>query len=68
VFAPPDARFCTDGVVAEGTLDAAQWVFADLDLDALARVREDGEVLNSRNWNLQPGAVELPAARIVPLQ
>lgn len=68
VFAPPDARFSADGMIAEGKLDAVQWVFADLDLDALARVREDGEVLNSRNWSLQPGAGELPAARVVALQ
>jgi predicted amidohydrolase len=68
VFAPPDARFSSDGVVAEGTLDAAQWVFADLDLDALARVREDGEVLNSANWNLQPGAGELPPAKTAALR
>lgn len=68
VFAPPDARFSSDGVVAEGTLDAAQWVFADLDLDALARVRENGEVLNARNWRLQPGAGELPAARSVSIR
>ena len=63
VFAPPDMRFSADGAVARGTLNAAQWVFADLDLQALARIREDGEVLNARNWPLQPGATPLPRAR-----
>lgn len=68
VFAPADRRFSDSGVIAEGPLNAAQWLFADLDLDALARLREDGEVLNSRNWKFQPGATALPAARVVALE
>jgi len=68
VYAPPDMRFSAEGTIARGTLNAAQWVFADLDLEALARVREDGEVLNARNWTLQPGAAPLPRARTVKLE
>jgi len=64
-FAPPDSRFSPDGLVAQGNLNAPQWVFADLDLDALACVRADGEVLNYCNWNLQPGAGQLPPAKAV---
>ncbi len=67
VYAPPDMRFSADGVVARGTLNAAQWLFADLDLQALARIREDGEVLTARNWALQPGAMPLPPAKTVKL-
>ena len=66
-YAPPDMRFCAEGTMARGTLNAAQWVFADLDLQALARIREDGEVLNARNWALQPGAAPLLPAKTVKL-
>ncbi len=34
VFAPPDSRFSANGVIELGTLNAPQWVFADLDLEA----------------------------------
>ena len=66
-FAPPERRFPADGVLAQGTLNEAQWVYADLDLDLLAEVRRDGEVLNARDWRLQPGAPALPQARLVTL-
>ena len=68
VFAPPDSRFSADGIVAQGSLNQPQWVFADLDLNALARVRQDGDVLNSRDWNHQPGAAALPRAKTVTLE
>jgi len=51
VFAPPDRGFPADGVVAQGQLDAAQWVFADLDFDKIDTVRRDGQVLNHRDWS-----------------
>jgi predicted amidohydrolase len=66
-FAPPDRAVSANGVLTEGPLNAAQWIYADLDLDALAKVREDGEVLNSKCWRLQPGAAALPPAKIVTL-
>jgi predicted amidohydrolase len=51
VFGPPDRGFPDDGVVALGTLDAPGWLVADLDLDALERVRVDGHVLVHRDWD-----------------
>lgn len=66
-FAPSDRRFPADGVLAHGTLNSPQWVYADLDLDLLEEVRSDGEVLNHKNWDLQPGVPALPKARLVPL-
>ena len=66
-FAPPDKKFPADGVLALGTLNEAQWVYATLDLDLLTEVRRDGDVLNSRDWPLQPGAPVLPHAKIVRL-
>ncbi len=66
-FAPPESRFPGDGVLALGTLNEAQWVYCDLDLGLLEQVRKDGDVLNARNWDLQPGATALPRAKVVSL-
>lgn len=54
VFAPPDRGFPDDGVVALGAYNEPGWVVADLDLDAIARVRAEGQVLGHRDWEL-PG-------------
>jgi predicted amidohydrolase len=67
VFAPPDRAVSASGILIEGSLNVPQWIYADLDLDALAKVREDGEVLNSKCWSLQPGAAALPRPQIVRL-
>ncbi len=67
IFAPPDVHVSADGILAQGSFNTPQWVYADLDLDRLAGVRGDGEVLNARNWSLQPGAAPLPRAKGVAL-
>lgn len=54
VFAPPDRGLPDDGVIALGAYSAPGWVVAELDLDAIARVRADGQVLGHRDWAL-PG-------------
>jgi predicted amidohydrolase len=54
VYAPPDRGLPDDGVVAIGTANQPGWLVADLDLDALAEVRRDGNVFNHRDWSL-PG-------------
>jgi hypothetical protein len=43
------------GILAEGTLNAAEWVTATIDLARLKRVRETGEMHNYGDWALQPG-------------
>lgn len=53
VYGPVDRGFPDDGVIAEGTLNAAQWVFAELDMVALEEVRADGQVFNFRDWDAQ---------------
>ncbi|HEY4059299.1 MAG TPA: carbon-nitrogen hydrolase family protein, partial [Kofleriaceae bacterium] len=50
VFAPCDRGFPDDGVVALGTLNAAQMLVADLDLARVDAVRKDGQVLGYRDW------------------
>ncbi len=67
VFAPPGLTISADGILALGKLNAPQWLCAALDLDALAEVREAGEVLNFRDWTMQPGSLPLPRAKLVSL-
>jgi predicted amidohydrolase len=53
VFAPPDRGFPADGILALSPGPeplASTWLYADLDLSALARVRRHGQVLNDRDW------------------
>lgn len=57
VYGPVDRGFAPSGIVAEGRMDASDWVFADLDPTALVAVRQDGAVRNHLSW---PAAV--PAA------
>lgn len=61
IYVPSEHAVSDTGVLAEGTLNAAQWVTATIDLDRLRRVRETGEMRNYLDWDLQPGA---PAARV----
>lgn len=64
VYAPIDRGFPSDGVLAEGQLNRAQWLFADLDPAALGRVRADGQVLNHRDWPRQHARCRYPATLI----
>ncbi len=61
IYVPSEHDISEDGVLACGTLDQAQWVTATVDIARLRRVRESGEMRNSHDWNLQPGA---PAAHV----
>jgi predicted amidohydrolase len=68
VFVPPEAELSMSGVIVEGHADEPCWVTGDIDLAALAKVRETGEVGNARDWSRQPGAAPLGSlARVVPL-
>jgi len=52
VYGPVEQSVFPDGVVAQGQLNQSGWVYADLDLDALARARREGQVYNHQDWNL----------------
>lgn len=67
VYGPPDRGMPASGVLAMGAMDAAQWVFAAVDLDQVAQLRADGGVLNARHWSEQPGAGTLAAVEVVDL-
>jgi predicted amidohydrolase len=49
-FSAPDRGLPDDGILAAGELDQPGWVSATIDLDAIARVRREGQVLNHRDW------------------
>jgi len=54
VYGPPDRGFPDDGVVAQGGLNEAGWVYAGIDLDLVRNVRKNGQVLNYAHWPEQP--------------
>ena len=70
ILVPPDRALSMSGVVAEGTIDAPGWVAGDIDFDALAALRNGGEMRNRADWNLQPGAAEaaMSMAEVVDLR
>jgi predicted amidohydrolase len=68
VFVPPDRGFPSDGVIALGTLNDSQWLYAEIDLSAVESVRNEGQVFNYRDWPRQWAKVDdsVPAL-ILPL-
>ena len=50
IYTPVDRGFPDDGVLAIGVLNAPQWVFADVAPASIARVRNEGQVFNYRDW------------------
>lgn len=60
-FGPVDRGFPEDGVLAEGPPDREDWVFCTLDPARIEAVRQDGQVLNHRDWPGRPFAPAGPA-------
>lgn len=58
IFTPVDVGFPSDGVLAQGEMNHPQWLIAELDLSLLAEARQNGQVLNHRDWERQPGLRE----------
>jgi predicted amidohydrolase len=54
IFGPPDTGFPATGVIARGTANSPGWTFGQVDPAAIAHVRQDGQVLNRRDWAAQP--------------
>ncbi|TXI87090.1 MAG: amidohydrolase [Cupriavidus sp.] len=68
VYGPPDRGFPDDGVIALGALNQAAWVYAEVDLQEISRVRQSGQVLNHEHWHEQNAcAIALPKVEIIDL-
>ncbi len=61
VFGPVDRGFPDDGVLAHGPMDAAGWLYADLDPAALEPVRCGGAVRNHQDYAPAP-----PPCPVIP--
>ncbi len=53
IYTPVDYGFPDNGILVEGAGDKPGWVYADLDLAEIARVRKEGQVFNYRDWPKQ---------------
>jgi predicted amidohydrolase len=51
IFVPPDHGFSDDGMLAHGHLNAPGWIYATIDRQALAHLRQDPEVFIRRDWH-----------------
>lgn len=56
IYVPSEAGMSDTGVIAEGALNMAGWVFGDVDLVALRALASRGEMRNAQDWKHQPGA------------
>jgi predicted amidohydrolase len=53
IYTPVDYGFPDNGILAMGKFNAVQWVIADICLDDVETVRQQGQVFNYRDWSLQ---------------
>lgn len=56
IFMPADHAQSETGVLAQGEVNSAQWVYATVELPALERLVAGGEMRNRADWMRQPGA------------
>ena len=61
IFVPADVALSMNGILVEGVVNAPGWITAAVDLAALARLRETGEMRNRRDWMEQASAAPLGA-------
>jgi predicted amidohydrolase len=59
IYVPSEHGVSDTGIIAEGVLNAAQWVTGTVDLTRLSRVRKTGEMRNFADWSAQPGSSKL---------
>lgn len=55
IYVPSEHDLSDDGVLAAGTVNAAEWVTAKIDLARLRQLKATGEMRNFSDWALQPG-------------
>jgi predicted amidohydrolase len=59
IYVPSEQTVSDTGILAQGELNAAQWVTADIDLARLRHLRTSGEMRNYIDWPNQAGATKL---------
>ncbi|MEI9900483.1 MAG: hypothetical protein WDN31_10570 [Hyphomicrobium sp.] len=59
IYVPAEHTVSDTGILAQGELNAAQWVTASIDLGRLRHLRNSGEMRNYVDWPNQPGAAKL---------
>jgi predicted amidohydrolase len=59
IYVPSEQTVSDTGVLAQGTLNAAEWVTATVDLARLRQLRTSGEMRNYIDWPNQLGATQL---------
>ncbi len=60
IYGPPDLGFPETGILAQTDLNAPGWAMAEIDLAAIARVRQEGAVLNHAHWDEQKMHLSTP--------
>lgn len=53
VYMPPVNGYCEDGILSMGELNTPGWVYADLHLSIIHELRNNGTVLNFKDWSMQ---------------
>jgi len=53
VYTPVDKGFPDDGILAIGGYNQTQWLYAELNLEKMIQVRENGQVFNYHDWPRQ---------------
>jgi predicted amidohydrolase len=53
VYTPVDYGYPDSGILVIGNRNRPEWVYADIDLDSIGRIRETGQVFNYRDWPKQ---------------
>lgn len=59
IYVPSEHTVSDTGILAQGELNAALWVAAEIDLGRLRHLRNSGEMRNYVDWLNQPGAAKL---------
>jgi predicted amidohydrolase len=59
IYVPSEQTVSDTGILAQGEMNAAQWVTAEIDLARLRHLRTSGEMRNYIDWPNQPGAAKL---------
>jgi predicted amidohydrolase len=67
LYVPAEQGVSDTGILVEGRLDEPGWVVGTADLARLRRLRDGGEMRNSADWALQPGAGSTARVEVVSL-